>query len=50
MSKKHRYTDPDLPIYEIYVDEEDNSGIRFISLVKSPAIEIDDSFQVNLRH
>lgn len=41
MSKKHRYTDPDLPIYEIYVDEEDNSGIRFISLVKSPAIEIE---------
>jgi hypothetical protein len=39
MSKKHKYTDPDLPVYEIYIDEEENQGIRFISLVASPATE-----------
>jgi hypothetical protein len=36
---KNKYTNPDLPVYEIYVDEEDQSGINFISLVKSPATE-----------
>jgi len=38
MSKK-KYNDIDLPVYEIYIDEEENEGIRFISLVSSPATE-----------
>ena len=29
----------DLPIYEIIIDEEDNQGIRMVSLVSDPAIE-----------
>jgi hypothetical protein len=39
MAKK-KFNDPDLPVYEIYVDEEEKTGIRFISLVQEPAIEI----------
>ena len=39
MSKKI-YKNADLPVYEIYIDEEEqNTGIRFISLVESPATE-----------
>lgn len=30
----------DLPVYEIVIDEEDNTGVRFISLVDEPAIEV----------
>jgi len=41
MSKKQKYTNPDLPVYEIYVDEEEQTGIRFLSLVQQPAIEIE---------
>ena len=39
MSKRYKYADPDLPVYEIYVDEDEQTAINFISLVKSPAHE-----------
>jgi hypothetical protein len=37
----------DLPIYEIVVDEEDNQGIRMVSLVAEPAIETKGMFFSN---
>lgn len=38
--KRKKLKMENLPVYEIVVDEEDNSGMRFISLVENPAIEI----------
>lgn len=39
MSRKLKKIDPEkLPVYEIIVDDEDNSGISLISLVEDPAI------------
>jgi hypothetical protein len=36
---KKKYNDAELPIYEIVIDDDDNSGIRFVSIVGEPAIE-----------
>jgi len=36
---RYKFTDPSLPIYEIYIEDDDSTGIRFISLVESPATE-----------
>lgn len=39
MSKKI-FKDADYPIYEIMLEDDDSTGIRLVSLVKDPAIEI----------
>ena len=36
---KKKYNDAELPIYEIVVDDTDQTGIRLISIVDNPAIE-----------
>lgn len=37
---KKKYPNEDLPVYEIMIDDYDNSGIRFVSIVGEPAIEM----------
>jgi len=37
---KKKYNDAELPIYEIVVDDTDQTGIRLISIVDNPAIEL----------
>jgi hypothetical protein len=39
MSKKI-FNDAEAPIYEIVIGEDDNTGIRLVSIVKDPAIEV----------
>lgn len=40
MKKKKITRLEDIPIYDIFIEEDGNEGIRFVSLVKDPAIEI----------
>lgn len=40
MGKKKKMLYEDLPVYEIVVDDDDNTGMRFLSIVENPAIEI----------
>lgn len=37
---KKKYKEEDLPCYEILIDDYDNTGIRFVSIVGEPAIEM----------
>ncbi len=37
---KYKYQENNLPVYEIVIDPEDNTGIRFVSIVQDPAIEL----------
>lgn len=37
---KKMYPESEYPIYEIYIGEDDDTGIRLVSLVKDPAIEV----------
>ena len=37
---KKVYNESELPVYEITIEDDDNSGIRFVSLVDMPAIEV----------
>jgi len=39
MSKK-KYKLDELPVYEILIDDEDETGIRYLSIVQDPAIEM----------
>lgn len=41
---KKIYKDSELPVYEIYIDDEDSTGIRFVSLVDDPAIQLKGMF------
>lgn len=38
--KKKKFQDEELPLYEIVIDNDDNTGIRFVSIVAEPAIEM----------
>ena len=40
MGRKKKMLYEDLPVYEIVVNDDDNTGIRYISIVENPAIEI----------
>ena len=44
---KNKIRMEELPIYEIVIDEEDNQGIRMVSLVAEPAIETKGMFFSN---
>jgi len=37
---KYKYEKDNLPVYEIFIDEFDESGIRFVSLTSEPAIKV----------
>jgi hypothetical protein len=37
---KKKYNDAEYPVYEIVVDDTDNTGIRLLSIVEDPAIEM----------
>ena len=37
---KKIYKDEEIPVYEIYIEDGDATGIRFVSLVDKPAIEL----------
>ena len=39
MAKK-MFKDSEAPLYEIMIEEDGNTGIRLISLVQDPAIEV----------
>lgn len=39
MAKKV-YNQAEAPVYEIYIGEDDNTGVRFVSLVQDPAIDV----------
>lgn len=40
MAKKRKMLYEDLPVYEIVVNDDDNTGIKLLSIVENPAIEI----------
>jgi len=40
MAKKKKMLYDELPLYEIVVEDDDNTGIRFLSIVEKPAIEM----------
>ena len=45
MKKKQMPRDmTQLPVYEITIEEDGNQGIRLVSLVKDPAIEVKGMF------
>ena len=37
---KKQYKDAEYPVYEIVVDDSDTTGIRLLSIVEDPAIEM----------
>lgn len=40
MAKKKKYTREDQMVFEILINDDDNTGVRLISLVEDPAIEV----------
>lgn len=43
MAKK-LFKDSEAPVYEIMIGDDDNTGIRFVSLVEDPAIDVQGMF------
>jgi hypothetical protein len=41
---KKVYPNDEAPVYEIYIGEDDNTGIRLVSLVEDPAIDVKGMF------